>query len=69
MKILKVIIIITVLLMVLNASASELQHLSNEPFNVSEQAEKIPNDLHQEQQTLVSFEITTSFCEKEAEDT
>ena len=69
MKILKVIIIMTVLLMVFNASASELQHFSNEPFNVSEQAEKIPNALNQEQQTLVSFDITTSYCEQEIEDT
>jgi hypothetical protein len=69
MKILKVIIIMTVLLMVFNASASELQHFSNEPFNVSEQTDDTPDVLHQEQQTLVSFEITTSYCEQEIEDT
>jgi hypothetical protein len=69
MKILKVVIIITVLLMVLNASASEYQYFSNDPVNNSVQADNIPNVLHQEQQTLVSFEITTNYCEEEIEDT
>ena len=55
--------------MVLNASASEFQYISNDPVNNSEQADDIPNVLHQEQQTLVSFGITTDYCEKEVKDT
>jgi hypothetical protein len=69
MKNLKVIIIMIAVLMVFNASASEQQHFPNKTFNISEQADTIPDGLHQEQQTLISFEIATNYCEKKAEDT
>ncbi len=68
MKKLKVIIIIITILMVFNASASELQEFIIEPVTVSGQTNTMPVVEKQEQPPIILLdEGATNYCEEKTE--